>query len=170
MVCLQSHIHVTIYILFIILGEYIIRQGEEGDEFYIVKSGNVTCKIRKEGDDPGNPGKEVLKLGANQYFGERALMSNTKRLASVIAVGEADCLHINRKVFEEVLGPLRQIIDADRQWREQTALRKQAVLRRPSVRIMASFSLEDLEPIGTIYEGDCDALVLMYSRQTKEVG
>ena len=149
-------------------GDFIIRQGEEGDEFYIIRSGDVVCKIRKEGADPNDPGKEVLKLGANQYFGERALLSNTKRLASVIAVGPVECLHINRKVFEEVLGPLKMIIDADRQWREQTASRKQAVLRRPSVRIMASFALDDLEPIGTIYENPCDALVLMYSTQTKE--
>ena len=33
---------------------------------------------------------------------------------------------------------------------------------------MASFALDDLEPIGTIYENQCDALVLMFSNQTKE--
>lgn len=149
-------------------GDYIITQGDEGEDFYIVKSGSVVCKVRKEGAPKEDPGKEVMRLGPNQYFGERALLSNTKRLASVIAMGSVECLHINRKVFEEVLGPLRQIIDADRQWREQTASRRQAVLRRPSVRIMAGFSLEDLEPVGTVYENNYDALVLMYSKHTKE--
>ena len=33
---------------------------------------------------------------------------------------------------------------------------------------MASFALDDLEPIGTVYENQCDALVLMFSNQTKE--
>ena len=57
-------------------GDFIIRQGEDGDEF--TSSGQETWCVKLERRaDPNDPGKEVLKLGANQYFG-RALLSNTK--------------------------------------------------------------------------------------------
>ena len=37
----------------------------------------------------------------------------------MIAVGKTKCLHIGREAFEEVLGPLQDIINTDRAAREQ---------------------------------------------------
>jgi CRP-like cAMP-binding protein len=62
----------------------------------------------------------AVQLGPNQTFGERALLGSARRSANVIAKGQVKCLHIGRAVFEEVLGPLQFIINADRKWREKS--------------------------------------------------
>jgi CRP-like cAMP-binding protein len=60
----------------------------------------------------------VLQLKQFDYFGERALLNDEPRAASVYAVGATKCLVIGRKGFEDVLGPLEAIIDTDRRQRE----------------------------------------------------
>lgn len=68
-----------------------------------------------------------MELGQGQYFGERALLNNEPRAANVIACSERllKLLYISKEAFEEVLGPLQEIIDADRQYRESIAMKKQ---------------------------------------------
>lgn len=96
-------------------GEVIVRQGEEGDAFYIVTSGEVAVTIqRSEGEEP----KQVLTLTKHQYFGEKALLSSARRAASVFARGFVRLLYITRSTFERILGPLTDL-DAERQiWEE----------------------------------------------------
>ena len=79
----------------------------------MIKSGNV--KVTKIVDDVE---QDIMTLGINSYFGERALISGDKRAANVIAQGPVVCLHIGRSHFEEILGPLQDIIDNDRRKRE----------------------------------------------------
>jgi len=114
-------------------GEFILRQGDVGNVFYIINQGQVSCTVRKDlANQKENP-KEVLKLGPNQTFGERALLGSARRSANVIAKGQVKCLHIGRAVFEEVLGPLQFIINADRKWREKSVQFKEAVARKPQL-------------------------------------
>lgn len=63
-------------------GERIINQGDEGDTFYIIISGEAYAT--KKGDN-GSDEKEVMKYRAGQYFGELALLKNEPRAASVLA-------------------------------------------------------------------------------------
>jgi CRP-like cAMP-binding protein len=67
----------------------------------------------------------VLKLNANDYFGERALLKSEPRAANVITRKKTKVLFIYKNAFEEVLGPLSKIIDADRARREENANTKQ---------------------------------------------
>lgn len=103
-------------------GDYIINQGDVGDTFYVIQEGAVICTIWE--DDPAaGPGKkrtsrEVLRLKKNQYFGERALLNDAPRAANVISVGRTKLLQVGRREFEEVLGSLQDMIEADRQQRE----------------------------------------------------
>jgi len=65
--------------------EYIIRQGDDGDNFYVVESGVYNIYV--------NDGtKEVLvgKCDSRGSFGELALMYNMPRAATVQAASEAD--------------------------------------------------------------------------------
>ncbi|ETO69629.1 AGC protein kinase [Phytophthora nicotianae P1976] len=103
-------------------GDYIINQGDVGDTFYVIQEGAVICTIWE--DDPSaGPGKkrtsrEVLRLKKNQYFGERALLNDAPRAANVISVGRTKLLQVGRREFEEVLGSLQDMIEADRLQRE----------------------------------------------------
>ena len=60
-------------------GAVIIREGEKGDNFYIIEDGTV--EVQKEG-------KKVADLSVGQFFGEKALLSEDVRQATCIASGE----------------------------------------------------------------------------------
>jgi CRP-like cAMP-binding protein len=57
-------------------GEFIIRQGELGDLFFCLESGNATATVNN---------KEVFKYESGGCFGELALIYNSPRAASVVA-------------------------------------------------------------------------------------
>ena len=105
-------------------GEYVIQQGESSENLYIIAEGRVRI-TRKE--DARSEAKFIMELGQGQYFGERALLTSEPRAANVIVSGERPLklLYISKEAFEEVLGPLQEIIDSDRQYRETIALKKQ---------------------------------------------
>lgn len=71
----------------------VIRQGDPGDKFYIIRNGSVNVM---KADENGQRLVGVLKKGA--YFGEQALLHQDKRLASIIANPPGtDCLTLDRK-------------------------------------------------------------------------
>jgi cGMP-dependent protein kinase len=90
-------------------GDYIIRQGEDGNTFYIIVEGKVRCTSRALRADDTD--KELMILQRGNYFGEMALMLNEPRQANCIAVGNVDCYVMDRAQFTKLLGPLRSLID-----------------------------------------------------------
>jgi CRP-like cAMP-binding protein len=56
-------------------GKDVIKQGEEGDEFYLLDQGGVDILIGE--------GTKVAELGPGSYFGEIALLQKCKRTATV---------------------------------------------------------------------------------------
>ena len=103
-------------------GDYIITQNELSENLYIIADGRVTITRKEAGSSEA---KVVMELGQGAYFGERALLNAEPRAANVIAASTVKALYISKDAFEEVLGPLQEIIDADRQWREKIAHQKQ---------------------------------------------
>jgi serine/threonine protein phosphatase PrpC/CRP-like cAMP-binding protein len=100
-------------------GDYIINQGDVGNTFYVIQEGAVICTIWEEDKETKKKiSREVLRLKKNQYFGERALLNDAPRAANVISVGRTKLLQVGRREFEEVLGSLQDMIEADRQQRE----------------------------------------------------
>ena len=63
-------------------GDIIVEQHSPGDSFYIVKSGKVVVKI---------DGHEVRTITKHDYFGERSVIFNQARTATVIASETAEC-------------------------------------------------------------------------------
>ena len=74
--------------------ELIIRQGEVGNCMYVIQSGQV--EIFREED-----GQEVrLRVaGANEFFGEMAIVEKDVRSASVRALGRATVMTIDKRTF-----------------------------------------------------------------------
>ncbi|KAF4671254.1 hypothetical protein FOL47_001598 [Perkinsus chesapeaki] len=88
-------------------GECIVRQGDDGDKFYMIEEGECTVfKVYVEGQEP----KEVMHLKSGDYFGELALLSNDPRAATVTAKTDCQVLSLDRRSFKRLLGPLEDIL------------------------------------------------------------
>ena len=87
-------------------GTYILREGDAGEDFFLVESGAVKCTHNKlDGSE-----KELITLGRGDHFGEMALMLDEPRHANVVAVGETLCLKLGRSDFEKLFGPLQEAL------------------------------------------------------------
>lgn len=125
-------------------GQYIIRQGEIGENFYIIVKGRCDCTINQQDENGMHGEKVVMHLKDNDYFGEKALLTSNPRAANVIAMTDCKTLFIGKRSFEEVLGPLSAIIDDDRRRREEQA---QVYLLQNSIS-----SLKDIKMMGIVQE------------------
>ena len=83
-------------------GQPIIKQGELGDLFFIVKEGVVNCLVN---------GKEVRQYQEAEYFGERALLRNEPRAADCVASTKVTCITLQKEAFEALLGPLEEVLN-----------------------------------------------------------
>jgi MFS family permease len=71
-------------------GEVVIRQGDKGDLFYLVKEGDL---------DVAQNGKTIQSLGPGDSFGEIALLRDVPRTASVMAKTPAVLYTLGRAEF-----------------------------------------------------------------------
>ncbi len=72
----------------------VIREGDKGDELFIVLSGKVVVM---------RGGETLTRLGAGEHFGEMALIRAVPRSATVKADGGAELIAIRRQDFFEIL-------------------------------------------------------------------
>ena len=78
--------------------EIVIREGDEGDYYYVVESGRYQVERLVGG------AKVVLaELKSGEAFGEEALVSEAKRNATVMSLSEGELLRLDRKHFNELL-------------------------------------------------------------------
>ena len=89
-------------------GDVIVNQGEIGDTFYIIKKGKA---IVYKSVPINSPPKKVGILKEGNFFGERALIKNETRAATVQVIdGKMTCLCLNRDEFCLLLGPLAELM------------------------------------------------------------
>ena len=80
-------------------GEFVIRQGEDGDYFYVVESGEFEVYVAKD----GGATRRVMEITSGGTFGELALMDNTPRRASVCARTDGVLWAVGRPAFQAIL-------------------------------------------------------------------
>ncbi len=80
-------------------GERVFVQGEEGHTFFIIWSGHVCVRVRKDGGEE----VEVAKLERGNYFGEMSLLTGEPRMATVVAMDDCDLLELDRSSFSDLL-------------------------------------------------------------------
>ena len=81
-------------------GDVVIKQGDEGDFFYVITRGK--CVVTRE--TPLNKeGIRLAELQVGDTFGEEALISEAKRNATVTALTDARLLRLDRRHFDELL-------------------------------------------------------------------
>ncbi|NWS27028.1 KGP2 kinase, partial [Polioptila caerulea] len=88
-------------------GDYVIREGEEGNTFFIIAKGKVI--VTQSTADHSQP--QVIKnLHEGDYFGEKALISDDVRSANVIADEyNVECLVIDRETFNQTVGTYEEL-------------------------------------------------------------
>lgn len=96
-------------------GDYIVHQGEIGEEFFIIQEGEV--KVVETRPSPENPAVMIdvplVTLREGNVFGEMSLVTNEPRVANVISVGNSICLSLSKSVFRSALSDesFREIVD-----------------------------------------------------------
>jgi CRP-like cAMP-binding protein len=92
-------------------GEVVIKQGDEGDYFYVVVKGK--CAVTRE--TPLNrAGIKLAELGIGDTFGEEALISDAKRNASVTMLTEGALMRLAKQDFRTLLNePMLEWVDLD---------------------------------------------------------
>ncbi len=80
-------------------GDVIIKQGDIGEGFYIMMDGQA--QVRRK--DPSTKEEKTLDLiSEGDYFGEAALLNNSARGASVVAVSKCKTLFLHRDKFHSL--------------------------------------------------------------------
>ncbi|MGQ0645237.1 MAG: cyclic nucleotide-binding domain-containing protein [Elusimicrobiota bacterium] len=83
-------------------GAVVFAEGHSGDALYLVASGEVM--IRKALERPAGAHKVISLLGPGEFFGEMALLEQTRRSAEAVSRGPSTLFRLPRKEFESLLG------------------------------------------------------------------
>ncbi len=90
-------------------GEVIIREGAEGDYYYVIESGK--CQVDRM---VGGVAMQLAELKSGDAFGEEALVSDAKRNATVTVKTAGALLRLGKQDFIELLRePLLQRVSLD---------------------------------------------------------
>jgi cAMP-dependent protein kinase regulator len=84
-------------------GTTIIKEGDVGESFYMLESGEA--EVYKRGVD-----KPVNRYKKGDYFGELALLNDAPRAASVISTTEVKVATLGKDGFQRLLGPVEGIM------------------------------------------------------------
>jgi CRP-like cAMP-binding protein/Ca2+-binding EF-hand superfamily protein len=87
-------------------GGVIMREGKKGRHFYFIESGEVEIMVRTSFEDPLLSASDYLgtvinRLGKNEYFGERSLITGEPRAASVRASEKTRCFAFDKDDIPE---------------------------------------------------------------------
>ncbi|KAL5632512.1 hypothetical protein ACGC1H_005458 [Rhizoctonia solani] len=100
-------------------GESVVGEGDPGNEFFIIESGEATAFKRVKGEDGELRDDVVMKYGPGDFFGELALLHRAPRAATVRASvsdanGEPNKLKVavlDAQAFTRLLGNLKSLLD-----------------------------------------------------------
>ena len=90
-------------------GEIVIKQGDDGDYFYVITKGSAV--VTRE--TPMNrDGLKLAELGVGESFGEEALISDGKRNATITMQTDGALVRLGKDDFRELLNePLLHWVD-----------------------------------------------------------
>ncbi|MCE5269840.1 ATP-binding cassette domain-containing protein [bacterium] len=79
-------------------GALVIREGDVGDKFYLIRQGRVEIIT-----ESGGARKVLASLGTGDFFGELALLKDVPRAASVVAVEKLEVYTLSKDKFIELV-------------------------------------------------------------------
>jgi len=81
-------------------GDVVIKQGDEGDYFYVIAQGK--CQVLRESTNRPE-GVPVATLSTGATFGEEALISSAKRSSTIKMLTDGILMRLSKKNFVELL-------------------------------------------------------------------
>ena len=132
----------------------IIREGDQGQKFYIIKSG--MCKVKAKG-------LEVGELQQGAHFGELALMDNDVRKATVITTQRCECFVLDRKTFQQILASVKTEMESEAQHR------KNGMSDSAAAQAAASIKYENLKTLAVLGSGTFGRVTLVQDSTSKNV-
>jgi len=136
-------------------GARVVTEGEAGSRFYIINEGSARVTKKGTADatfGAGGPAETVLgTLKEQDFFGERALITNEPRAASVVAVTQLECLVLDGDAFRAHLA------DVDAVKKERHRKRTSAGTHGDAARPRA----EDLQRLRTLGTGTFGRVALV---------
>ena len=86
-----------------------VTEGDDADAMYIIQDGQAVVSQAVDAD--GDAARSQLRvLKPSDYFGERGLLVDQKRSASVSAASKMSVLRMDKATFRDLLGGLRDLL------------------------------------------------------------
>jgi CRP/FNR family transcriptional regulator, cyclic AMP receptor protein len=85
-------------------GEVLFREGERGEEMYVIQSGLVRVAKRVGGEY-----RSLATLGRGEFLGEMAILNGRPRTATALVLEDARCLVIDAATLEQMLSDNTEI-------------------------------------------------------------
>jgi small-conductance mechanosensitive channel/CRP-like cAMP-binding protein len=117
-------------------GEYIIKQGEEGDTFFIINDG----KVEVSAVDPNNDVFLLRSMEKGGFFGEISALTGEPRSASVKALKDTELLMLKKDDFNVLL---KKFPDIDKKICEKIASRQKHTIEQREAKNASS--LDDVQ-------------------------
>ncbi|MBD9482943.1 cyclic nucleotide-binding domain-containing protein [Pseudomonas sp. PDM14] len=98
-----SHLHALLArfdYLQVPAGEAVVRYGEPGEHFYVIKRGRARVSLPQAYREQPT---QILQVG--DFFGEEALVSGAVRSASVTMLEDGELARLGRELFVELVRP-----------------------------------------------------------------
>jgi len=128
-------------------GEFVFEQGDEGDAFYVITEGEA-CIVREE---PGESPTILAQVGEGAYFGERSLLKDQVRYASVQTTSPTmHCMCVHREGLEKSLGYRFEDLVPDCYKLD----RRELLARLHGVELFHRLSMAQLETIAEEMDGE----------------
>ena len=145
-------------------GDYIIRQGEEGSRFYIISEGDVMCTRTINSSQE----EELIKLGAHEFFGEKALITNETRKANVVAITDVECLVLDRTNFQAMLAEVEEKMtdELSRRRKDEDSANDR---ERVQFKAETNYNYSDLKMMRMIGEGTFGQVKVVQHKQSGRV-
>src|SRR5262245_61727362 len=86
-------------------GTTIVRQGEHGDDLYLIESGSADVEVLT----PSGKRVTVKRLGPGDYFGEIGLVVGGERTADVVATGATTLLRLSHDAYTRYLAQMVEV-------------------------------------------------------------
>jgi hypothetical protein len=80
-------------------GEVIVREGDTGDDLFLIESGNADVQVGRDRAYPVS----VAMLGPGDFFGEIALLTGAERMANVVALTPMTVLRLSKEAYTQYL-------------------------------------------------------------------